>query len=166
MRNVVASVLLLASSAGFSASIATNMTFPVKNGEAGEVYKMEDHKNSVFVFEAYRLSCYYCNLNAPKVDALATQFAENPRVQVLDLGMDTADADFAEWIRAHKPNHKVIQDVNKTVYKTLKTMDGVPQAFVFDCKGNMHGNVVGAWDANGEKRIRDLIASALKVTCE
>ncbi len=166
MRHLLTSVLLLASSVSFAASIPNTMTFPVKNGAAGEVYKMQDHPNSVFVFEAFRLTCSYCNQNAPRVDRLAEENRANPRVEVLDLSLDTADYEFAEWIRLHKPNHKVIQDVGRNVYKALKTIDGIPQAFVVDCKGNMHGNVFGAWDANAEKKVRDLIASALKVTCE
>jgi len=165
MRLLISAALLCASSVALAASIP-QLSFPVKNGAPGETYNMADHQNSVFVFEAYRLSCHYCNENAPKVDRLVEESRQNPRIQILDLSLDTSASDFAEWIRRHKPNHPVIQDVGRQVYKALKTVDGIPQTFVVDCKGNMHGNVVGEWDTRGEQKVRDLIASALAIQCE
>jgi hypothetical protein len=142
------------------------LEFPLKNGASrDDVYKMSEHKNGVFVFEAYRLSCGYCNENAPAVDRLATDYASNPRVQVLDLSLDVADADFAEWINLHKPNHPVIQDTGRRVYNALKQSNGVPQVFVVNCKGLLVGGHVGTW-GGAESAIRGLIDRALQTTCE
>lgn len=165
MRLLIGTAFLIASSTAFAASIP-QLTFPVKNGAVGEVYNMADHPNTVHVFETFQLSCQWCNVNAPAVDRLAAENRANARVQVLDLGLDKNDFEFAEWNRRHSPNHPVVQDVNSTVYRTLKTTNGIPQAFVVDCKGNMVGNVVGSWDATAEKKVRSLIASALLVQCE
>jgi hypothetical protein len=140
--------------------------FPLKNGQArDEIYKMSEHKNGVFVFEALRLSCGYCNENAPAVDRLATEYASNPRVQVLDLSLDTLDYDISEWINRHHPNHPVIQDTGRRVYNALKVTNGVPQVFVVDCKGMMVGGHVGTW-GGAERHIRSLVELALKTTCE
>ncbi len=142
------------------------LEFPLKNGQSrDEVYKMTDHKNGVFVFEAFRLSCGYCNDNAPVVDQLASDYASNPRVQVLDLSLDTVDTDFAEWINRHHPNHPVIQDTGRRVYNTLKQANGVPQVFVVNCKGMLVGGHVGTW-GGAESHIRGLIDRALQTTCE
>jgi hypothetical protein len=139
---------------------------PLKNGESrDEVYRMSEHKNAVFVFEAYRLSCGYCNENAPLVDKLATEYASNSRVQVLDLGLDTVDADFDQWISLHHPNHPVVQDTNRRIYNALKTENGVPQVFVVNCKGQMVGNHVGTW-GGAESYIRRLVDRALQTSCE
>ncbi len=160
---LVAATLLVASAA--SAATIPMYDFPLKNSDSRDIYKMSEHKNGVFVFETYRLSCGYCNENAPKVDALATEYASNPRVQVLDLGLDTNDAEFAEWIDRHHPNHPVVQDTGRRVYNALRTTNGVPQVFVVDCKGEMVGNHVGTWDGS-EGKIRGLVEQALKTTCE
>jgi hypothetical protein len=165
MRQFLAIALFLTTTAANAASIPM-YDFPLKNGESrDEIYKMSDHKNSVFVFEAYRLSCGYCNENAPAVDDLAVDYADNARVQVLDLGLDTSDSDFAEWIARHKPNHPVVQDTGRRVFNALKTSSGVPQDFVVNCKGEMVGNHVGTW-AGAEKRIRSLVNQALATTCQ
>ena len=164
MRRFITTALFIASTAAGAASIP-QLEFPVKNGTVrDEVYKMSEHKNSVFVFETYRLSCGYCNDNAATVNALATEYAAEPRVQVLDLGQDTADADYAEWVARHNPNHPVIQDVGRKVYNTLRTQNGVPQVFIVNCKGEMVGNHVGTWD-NAQQSIRAMIAKALQTTC-
>lgn len=165
MRNFLATALFVVASVANAAAIPM-YDFPLKNGESrDEVYKMSDHKAGVFVFEAYRLSCGYCNENAPTVDALATEYASNPRVQILDLGLDTQDSEFAEWIARHQPNHPVIQDTGRRVYNALKTSNGVPQVFVVNCQGQMVGNHVGTWDG-AERKIRGYIEQALKTTCE
>jgi len=165
MRQFVAVALFMMSAMASAASIPM-YDFPLKNGQSrDDVYRMSEHKNTVFVFEAFRLSCGYCNENAPAVDALTTEYAANPRVQVLDLGLDTSDADFAEWIARHEPNHPVVQDTGRRVYNALKTSSGVPQVFVVNCRGEMVGNHVGTWDG-AEKKIRSLIDRALTTSCE
>jgi hypothetical protein len=163
-KALTATIVTLAAAQSFAASIPPS-SFPVKNGDSGQVYNMADHPNTVHVFESYGLNCVYCNQNAPAVDRLADEFKSNPRVRVMDLGVDRNDSDYAEWIRRHHPNHLVAQDVNRKVYNALHTENGIPQAFVVDCKGTMHGNIVGAWDSSAEQRIRQLIASALTVSC-
>lgn len=165
MRLTIATALFVLSTAASAASIPM-YDFPLKNGESrDDVYKMSEHKNSVFVFEAYRLSCGYCNDNAPVVDALAAEYAANGRVQVIDLGLDTNDADYAEWIARHTPNHPVVQDTGRRVFNALKTQNGVPQVFIVNCKGEMVGNHVGTWDNSG-RNIRSMIDRALQTTCE
>lgn len=164
MRSILVSAILLFASAASAASIPM-YDFPLKNSDSRDVYKMSEHKNGVFVFEAYRLSCGYCNENAPVVDALATEYAANARVQVLDLGLDTNDSEYAEWVARHNPNHPVVQDTGRRVYNALKTSNGVPQVFVVNCKGEMVGNHVGTW-AGAESRIRGFVERALKTTCE
>jgi hypothetical protein len=139
---------------------------PLKNGANRDyIYKMSEHKNAVFVFETYRLSCGYCNENAPAVDRLATEYAANSRVQVLDLGLDTLDSDYAQWISRHRPNHPVVQDTDRRIYNALKTQNGVPQVFVVNCRGEMVGNHVGTW-AGADQYIRGLIEKGLQTTCE
>ena len=166
MRTVIAS-LLFAFAGIAQASFIPMIEFPLKNGpNRDDIYKMSEHPNTVFVFEAYRLSCEYCNENAPLVDALADDYRANARVQVLDLGQDVADRDYEEWIDRHHPNHSVVLDTNKRVYNTLKTVNGVPQVFVVNCRGELVGNIVGSWDANDERKVRKLVDQALVTTCE
>jgi hypothetical protein len=165
MRQIFAFLLLLAATTSNAASIPM-YDFPLKNGESrDDVYKMSEHQNAVFVFEAYRLNCGYCNENADAVDDLAAEYSNNARVQVLDLGLDTSESDYAEWIARHRPNHPVVQDTGRRVYNALKTSNGVPQVFVVNCKGEMVGNHVGTW-GGADKKIRSLVNRALGTTCQ
>ena len=169
MRLVLSSVMLAASTfltPVFGATVTIPMSdLPLKNGAVGAVYKMADHPNSVFVFESYKLSCVYCNQNARNVDKLATEYAANTRVQVLDLGLDSADSDFAEWIRIHASNHPVVQDVGFKIFKALRSSNNIPQVFIVNCKGELAGTALGEWDAGAAASVRGYINTALKTTC-
>lgn len=167
MKLFVASALFaVASLAQAASSIPTNLEFPLVSGAAGSMYRMVDHPNSVFVFESFGLSCGYCNSNAPAVDRLATDYKANARVQVLDMSLDSNASYHREWIRRHKPNHPVIADTGHKVYNALRTEDAIPQVFVVNCKGEMVGTYLGAWDASAEKKVRAYVEKGLNTTCE
>ena len=167
MKLFIASALFaVASLAQAASSIPTNLEFPLVSGAAGSTYKMADHPNSVFVFESFGLSCGYCNANAPAVDRLATDYKGNARVQVLDMSLDSQASYYQEWIRRHNPNHGVIADTSRKVYNALKSQDAIPQVFVVNCKGQMVGTFLGAWDASAEKQVRGFVDKALTTTCD
>lgn len=168
MKLLIASALLtVASLAQAAGTIPTNLEFPLVNGAAGvTTYRMADHANGVFVFESYGLSCGYCNQNAPNVDKLASDYKNNERVQVLDLSLDSNAAYQREWVKRHAPNHPVIADTGRKVYSALRSQDAIPQVFVVNCKGEMVGTILGAWDASGQKQVRSFVEKALKTTCD
>lgn len=140
------------------------LEFPVMN-PTGTTYKMADHTDGVFVFEAYGINCSYCNQNAPAVDDLADQFADEPRVQVIDLGQDSSSSDYARWISAHHPNHPVVKDTSHKVYNAFKTQDVIPQTFVVNCKGELVGRTIGSWDSSTRRKVEGYITTALGTTC-
>jgi AhpC/TSA family len=165
MRHLIASVLFMASTVVSAASIP-NYDFPLKNGaNRDDIYKMSEHPNTVFVFEAWGISCGYCHQNASDVDAMAAEFAANPRVQIIDLGLDRDDSAYQEWIARHSPNHPVVQDTGRRVYNALKTSSGIPQVFIVDCNGKMVGNHVGTWGGS-TGTIRGYINTALTTVCQ
>ncbi len=168
MKLFIATMMLAAASIAQAASIPANLEFPIKNAEPGAVYRMTDHPNGVFVFETYQLFCGVCNDNAPNVDSFAKEFAENPRVQILDTGLDTeAGNSYKEWIRRHAPNHPVIADPKGVkVFNPLKSADRIPQVFVVNCKGEMIGSHIGIWDSPTKQKLRGYISKALEATCE
>lgn len=167
MKLFVASALFaFASLAQAAGTIPNNLEFPLVSGAAGSMYRMADHPNGVFVFESFGLSCGYCNANAPAVDRLANDYKANARVQVLDMSLDSNSAYHKEWIRRHSPNHGVIADTGHKVYNALRTEDAIPQVFVVNCKGQMVGTYLGAWDGSAEKKVRGYVEKALTTTCE
>jgi Redoxin len=172
MRQIIPSLLSAAVVVAFSASTVfassiPNLDFPVKNGaHRDDVYKMSEHKNSVFVFEAFADFCGGCHENAPNVDEFAIEFAANPRVQVLDLGLDRVDSAYQAWIDRHHPNHLVIQDTDRKVFNALRTDNFIPQVFIVDCHGVMVGNHIGVWDEAVKTKLRGFIATALATTCD
>lgn len=156
MKALVEFYLLLASALPFS--------LPVMNGEVGEVFSSQDHPNAVFVIENYFYNCPYCHQNAPNVDAVAEHFASNPRVIVLDVGVDKKDSDYAAWISKHQPNHLVLKDANRELAKKLGT-SGYPSAYVLDCQGKIVKKVTGAWSNSSKEKIKEAVNQALQVEC-
>jgi peroxiredoxin len=116
---------------------------PQMNGQGG-TYKMTDHPEGIFVVEAYFLNCPYCNQNAPNVNALATRFANDPRVQVLDVGVDRDNASYETWIARHQPNHPVLKDSGRKLISQLGTA-GYPSTYVLNCKGQLVESTEGLW---------------------
>lgn len=171
MKTLIASILVISSGWAQAASIPTNLEFVVKNGAPGqEVFRMSEYPNDVFVFEAFTVSCGSCGQNTAAVNQLAAEYANNPRVHVLDLGLEANENAYREWIRRFHPNHLVIVDQELRVYDALKTINQTPQVFVVSCTGLMVGNFVGAWrngttGPNGDLVVRELVEKALKTTC-
>ena len=82
------------------------------------------------------------------------------------MSLDTNSAYHKEWIKRHNPNHGVIADTGRKVYTALRTQDAIPQVFVVNCKGQMVGTFLGAWDASAEKQVRGYVEKALTTTCD
>lgn len=165
MKILLSTALLLISGSTVAATIPTNLSFPLKNGGTVKTYNMADHPNSVFVFEAYQNFCGECNNNAANVEKLATDYKNNPRVQVLDSSLDTQEIYFKQWIQKHQPNHPVIADTGRRVFDAFKVDSVIPQVFIVNCKGELAGTHIGAWDAALAAQIRGEINEALKTNC-
>lgn len=164
MHRLMLAVLVLATSA--TGSALTSFSLPWMNHAVKDtLYNSADHKDGVFVLEAYFLNCPYCNDNAPNVDALADSFANEPRVQVLDVGIDRTDAQYATWISKHKPNHPVLKDDKRVLIKQLGTT-GYPSTYIVDCKGTVRYTSTGVWNTSKIKAMKDKIADILKETCK
>lgn len=162
--SLIAGLALFATNA-FASKIAP-MSFPWMNGPAaGATWNMTDHPNGVFVFEAFSLNCSWCNKNAANVDALATKFKDNARVNVIDLGLDSSDSSYSRWISTHKPNHPVVKDVGRKVYNALQVENGIPQVFIVNCKGELEDVVVGYWESGEKAQVERAVNKALQTTC-
>ena len=124
---------------------------PQMNANGG-VYKMTDFPKGIFVIEAYFLGCPYCNENAPNVNALASRFANDPRVQVLDVGIDRDNSSYETWIKRHNPNHPVLKDSTRKLITQLVT-SGYPSTYVVNCKGQLIESTEGLWGNQEEDAI-------------
>jgi AhpC/TSA family len=137
---------LFVSATAFGATVAPFQLPWMNHATPGTIYKSADHPNTVFVLEAYFRSCSYCNANAPLVDDLAESYADNARVQVIDLGIDKYDNDYRIWIANHQPNHPVLKDANRVVVTPLGTT-AYPTTYVVDCNMNVVYRSVGGWSS-------------------
>lgn len=144
----------------------TGINFPWMNSPAHDArYRLADHPNGVFVFEVYSVSCSWCNKNAEQVDAFATAYKNDVRVQVIDLGLDTNDRDYRNWISMHHPNHPVVKDVEQRVWRALQKEDGIPQTFVVACDGTVVTSTLGYWGDEEKQTLREGVAKAEAITC-
>jgi peroxiredoxin len=121
------------------------------NGQGG-TYRMADHPEGIFVVEAYFLGCPYCNENAPAVNSVASMFAKDPRVQVLDVGVDRDSAAYSTWIARHNPNHPVLKDGSRKLISQLGTA-GYPSTYVINCRGQVVESTEGAWGQDEKQAI-------------
>jgi len=164
-------IFLFALALGTAATTASAQSigmwdFPWKNAQdSGAVYDMADHANGVFVFEAYSINCGPCNSNAVHVDALATKYKDESRVQVIDLGTDANDSDYSRWIARHKSNHPVVKDTDRRVYNALKTDNLIPQVFVVNCRGEKIYGTIGVWTTATKSALDRAIAVGLATDC-
>jgi hypothetical protein len=152
---------------GAHASQMEILEFPWKNAStAGSVWKMSDHPNGVFVFEAFSINCTYCNQNATQVKNFARRWSSNPRVQVIDLGLDTVASAYTRWIATHRPPYPVVEDVGQRAWNALKQQNGIPQTFVVNCRGERVGATVGLWNPSAVAALDAAVNRALETTCQ
>jgi peroxiredoxin len=164
MNRFLLSVLVLASSA--SSFAVSSFSLPQMNhATPGTMYNSADHKDGVFVVEAYFLNCPYCNDNAPNVDDLADAYANEPRVQVLDVGVDRSDSQYKTWIAKHNPNHPVLKDDKRQLIRQLGTT-GYPSSYVVDCQGTVRYKTSGVWNMTKEAGLKSAIDKALSEDCQ
>lgn len=171
MRHVIAlalSLVLTAPAFAMEATAIKPVTLPTvgMDGNNNGTWDMAAQKNAVFVFEAFANFCGYCNQNAPLVDSMAIQWKPIPRVQVIDLGIDRSPREYAQWMARHKPNHLVLNDGGRALFRQLTSSTSIPQTFVVDCKGVVHESTLGAWDQATITTLNAAIKEALEVTCE
>lgn len=166
MRNLALSlVVALTSSLAFATSVSS-FSLPWMNNHGGaSTFSSTDYPDGIFVVEAYFLGCPYCNDNAANVDALATEFASDPRVHVLDVGVDRSQSDYDEWISRHNPNHPVLNDGNEQLIGQLGTT-GFPSTYVLDCKGNVVAQTEGEWGDQEKTTIENGVKQLQSQQCQ
>ena len=128
-------------------------------------YVSADHPDGVFVLEFAANFCSYCNDNAPNVDRMATDYAAEPRVQVLDVLIDQSDSEIARWIGRHRPNHPVLKDVGRTTWTQVGERY-IPTMVVTDCNGEIKFKYTGVWSPSVQRQIKDVVDGLLAGTCE
>ena len=124
-------------------------------------YNSQEYQDAVWVIETYFLGCPYCNDNAPKVNALQNYFKNDERVQILDVGIDKNDGDYAEWIRRHQPNHPVLKDSARQLARQLGT-SVYPSTYVLDKNLKVVFKSTGVWNSKSEAQIKDAVEKALE----
>jgi len=136
----------------------------MNHANVGTLYNSSEKQNAVFVIETYFLNCPYCNDNAPNVDDLAEKYKYEPRVQVLDVGVDKNESQYKTWILKHSPNHPVLNDGNRILVRQLGTT-GYPSSYVVDCQGNVLATTSGVWSSSKLQIIEQGIEAGLRTTC-
>lgn len=143
----------------YSLLLALAIVLPFELPEyLGHTYRSEDHPSSVFVIEAYFNACPYCNYNAQNVNDLAFEY---PHVQVLDVGIDRKESDYAAWVKKHNPNHPVLMDGSRQLIRKLGTQS-YPSTYVIDTQGQVVYETSGEWNSKQKKEIRSAIDAAVR----
>lgn len=139
---------------------------PIMNGEGiGATYKSVDHPNSIMVLEAFFYACPYCHQNAPNINDLAAEFADQPRVQVLDVGRDCRSSDYRLWVSETSPNHSVLKDCSRSVLDELG-IRGYPTTVVFDCNGDEAYRHVGSMSGGDLAEMKAKVRELTRQVCQ
>lgn len=128
------------------------------------IYSSIDHPRGIFVLEFLANYCKTCNDNAANVAALAAQYSQESRVQVLDIAIDRNDREIANWIRKHQPNHPVLKDAERQIWSQVGERY-IPTVLVLDCLGNELMRHTGIWSEETQSQIRSVIDEQLKHDC-
>jgi peroxiredoxin len=139
---------------------------PIMNGEGiGATYKSVEHPNSIMVLEAFFYACPYCHQNASNINDLATEFADQSRVQVLDVGRDCRSSDYRLWVSETSPNHPVLKDCSRSVISELG-IRGYPTTVIFDCNGEEAYRHVGSMGSRDLAEMKAEIRELLTQVCQ
>jgi thiol-disulfide isomerase/thioredoxin len=155
-RTVILGISLLFASSSYARAIQP-FSLPQMNPSHGaSVFNTNDYDDVLYVVETYQLRCHYCDDNAPNVGALAAEYADNERVIFIDLGIDSSDRDYAQWISRHNVSHVVLKDASRTVFRQLGAR-GTPTSYVLDSDLNIVWEHQGVWGSNQINSLRTLI---------
>ena len=158
---------------GFLALIATmlfaapafavsNFTLPVMNGDGG-TYSTTD-RGASYLLDFYFNTCPACNENADNVEEVAVEF-HGPQTQVLAIGIDRNDSDYASWIRKHNPSFPLLKDSVRTVVGELG-VSAYPTAVILDCTMTEVLRVVGVWSNAKKQQIKDKLFELQFQACD
>ncbi len=164
MKKFILAAIIAASSTSAFAISPFNLPW-VNNPARDTIYKTSDHADGVYILEFMANFCGACNENAGNVDELATMYAGNARVQVLDMSLDSNDREIASWIARHQPNHPVLKDVSRTVWREVGSQY-IPTVVITDCRGVEKFRFTGVWDAGTKATMKSTIDGLLAETCQ
>ena len=140
----------------------TSFSLPWMNdSSSGTVYRSADRPSSIFLLEGWFNGCPYCHENAPNVDRMAEYFANEDRVQVLDIGRDSGDSSYSSWVQKHQPNHPVLKDARQELIRQLG-ISGYPSAFIVDPEGTIRYRTTGVWSYSTQQEMKNLISQLLE----
>jgi hypothetical protein len=131
---------------------------------ANAVYESADHADGIFVLSAFQNACAPCDANEANVDALAADYAAEPRVQVLDLGLEAGDDAVTAWVNRHTPNHPVVRDDEPYIWEELE-LDRIPAVAVVNCMGAVRYRHTGIWDDAAKAAVRAAVDALLGESC-
>ena len=142
------------------------MSHPDQTDEENILFRSTDYPNGIFVIEGYYRACGLCNWNATYINALAAEYRNEPRVHVLDVGLDGTRRLYDQWIEETEPNHPVLKDVKRVVVNQLG-FAAYPSTAIVDCHGNIRLKHQGYWGDNSPapQEFRKIINEMLQEDC-
>ena len=159
--SILFSCAMFSIAASAEARSIESFSLPQMNPAIGaEVFSTANYDDGVYVIETYQLRCSYCNTNAPNMVELAGFYGNNERVKFIDLGLDRADRDYAQWITRHNIEHYVLKDAERVVVADLGTR-GTPTTYILDAGLNIVWEHEGVWSASDIETMKTIIDANL-----
>jgi hypothetical protein len=160
VKKLLPLLCLLVSSSAFAVD---PFSLPWINSEQG-TYSSTEYPNGIFVINNFWNGCDWCHILEDSVQELAGEYASQGRVQILDVGVDQADASYFQWIDRHRPNHPVLKDVGRALANELGST-AYPTTYVLDCHLDIKLRLEGAVDS-WRLVVKDKVDELLRTPCE
>ena len=148
------------------ASAVEPFELPWVNAPLGKThFKSNETKNATLIVVPFYDRCASCNANAREINELANRYANEPKIQFIEVGLDQEPDSDRGWVTRHNPNHPVLQDEKGILIGQLGAST-LPEAFVLDCRGKIVFRVWGEWRSSEKLAIMNAIDAVSKVNCQ
>jgi peroxiredoxin len=130
--------------------------FSMNDFNHNEQFDSKDHDDAAFVIEFYFNGCKYCNDNAPNVKRLHAEFANNPKVKVIEITSDCQSWQHQQWLEKHSPDGPVLNGCNHEIFRKLG-VTRFPTTMVFSPSKREAMRGTGVWSRQNYDRIKNYL---------
>ena len=127
-------------------------------------FTTEGHGDAVYVLEFFSTRCGWCQANSSYLEQLAIEYADDPRVKIIGIGIDQSPAAYGWWFSHFDTTFPILIDYQRALFGEFG-VHSTPTTLVFDCEETKHYQHGGFLGLEGLEALRQAVNAGLEVTC-
>jgi thiol-disulfide isomerase/thioredoxin len=164
-RTVVLSLLPVIGLASTDAFGVSEFSLKLANPSEGVTeFNTADHPSGIYVLEFFQGHCGPCKQNVPNVKALHSDYKDEERVHILDVGIDQSPGKYKQWVAQYKPDYPVLMDLQRSVWAQTGAST-TPTTIILDCHLTELYRSNSVWSSSTAGKIRQVIDEQLDTEC-